>query len=419
MGKSNKRHRSRSRGTSKSDLRKRLRRLERLLEDKENVENVDGGHDRQSRPPFRAINRRSDSRSKRDCSDCSYSSVESLSIADVPSTSRHLRRRRSLSAEASLSLSPAPSLRAGDKSQTSLSLSPHCEAEDLHGADGRPKPRAPLNSTNGPETELEENVLIIDDGSLALDDFGDVLGNDCPSTPVKADCLHEALSSRWNYIVTNGLSQENLLSLTQRYAVPENCPTLNSPKLNPEVLAILANDRVARDNFNKSIQTKLATVLGAMGKSLTALLNDNPIPKKLRDEIVAPLGDASRLLAHTFHDISDSRRNLILPTLNKNIREVLGRTKPGDFLFGSDVSESVREAKSLQNAGKELKAATPLQFSASYRGGRNSGRIRLKPVFTSAKDQRSLNRYGPTRQKGQSRSFRGQQSHQKQGKYRR
>lgn len=399
MGKSSKQKSRGYDGDSKSsDLRKRLRRLEKLLEKQERSSNA-----------FHADSRRSRSRSRHNLDRHRRRFCAPKSIS---------RSRSPLTSNASLSNSPEPSSRSPHTIRTSLSP----QTMDRETPPVLVQEQSSAGRRESTEALDDGNVLLLEDSSSFLDDLGEMLGNDGPTKPTQGENIHEAIASRWNHILVNGLPKDTLEALSLQHSIPGNCPLLTPPKLNPEIVSILANDRSARDNFNKDVQLKISLALSAMGKSMSLLLNDSSnITKEIRDVILTPLGDASHLLTHAFFVVSDSRRKLVLPTLNKSMKDILENTSPGEFLFGSNISESVREAKSLQSTGKELKAL-PSSFSFTPRGGtgRGAAQRRTRPGHSTGKEN-SLNYYGPTRRKGLTKSVRGRynQSQSRQGKYRR
>ncbi|KAB0802677.1 hypothetical protein PPYR_04863 [Photinus pyralis] len=406
MGKSRK-HRSRSRSVSKRELRDRLRRLESLLVS--NKENLPRHYNSSGASSSGHCSR---SRSNRDhsprngCGDTRNSNLFS-------SGSRYTRHTSS--PHASLSTTPSPSSRRDRSPRVSLS---HRDSPDLQVTfSPRPSasPEPPLVIRDDAITEplVDENILSLENIPLDIDEFADVLGNDGPVKSTQAANLHEAIASRWTHILQNGVSLETLQKLSEQYSIPGNCSLLAPPVLNPEILSVLANDRSARDNSYKEIHSRTATALTAMGRAMSLLLQDSSIAKDLRDAILMPLGDASRILVNSLFVISDTRRKLIVPTLNNNIKEALEKTKPGELLFGANVSECVRDAKSIQTAGKELKASTGTRFSTARGGRSESFRRRDSRAFATERDGRPLNRFGPTRHRGVTRSSRGHKPHLK------
>lgn len=83
------------------------------------------------------------------------------------------------------------------------------------------------------------------------------------------------------------------------------------------------------------------------------------LSQEKRKDIFACLCDSGKIFCSSFNRISLIRRNLINPLLDKNIRVQVEKSKPSDFLVGSDVAEKVKLAKSLESTSKDLKIKKP------------------------------------------------------------
>ncbi|VEN52736.1 unnamed protein product, partial [Callosobruchus maculatus] len=209
--------------------------------------------------------------------------------------------------------------------------------------------------------------------------------------PPPAQNLSEPIALRWSRIAENGLPREVVEALLLKYPTPENCGQLRAIQLNPEVAAGMANDRLARDNFNADIQHQISRALCAVGRSLTLMLEENNLPSNLREEALTPLGDAGRLLANLLNRITVARRKLVIPTLNPNVRDVLAKTTATDLLFGSDISEQIKAAKSLHTTGKELRQTA---VRSQTKGAFTTSKYK-KPNEGASSKTSSLNRQGP------------------------
>uniref|UniRef100_A0A2H1W6Z8 SFRICE_006226 n=1 Tax=Spodoptera frugiperda TaxID=7108 RepID=A0A2H1W6Z8_SPOFR len=72
-------------------------------------------------------------------------------------------------------------------------------------------------------------------------------------------------------------------------------------------------------------------------------------------ESVKTLSDTARLLCHIFHDSSITHRSLILPSLNKDMKDLLEKTKISEYLFGDKLQDKVNTIKAVKKSGQELK----------------------------------------------------------------
>ncbi|CAH1969169.1 unnamed protein product [Acanthoscelides obtectus] len=72
-------------------------------------------------------------------------------------------------------------------------------------------------------------------------------------------------------------------------------------------------------------------------------------------EFFEKLSDAGRLLSDVHHTLSVSRKELAILNLNKEWKETLIDSPVDEWLFGEDLEERLKAAKSLQFSSKQLK----------------------------------------------------------------
>lgn len=81
------------------------------------------------------------------------------------------------------------------------------------------------------------------------------------------------------------------------------------------------------------------------------------IAKEDKDtEIIKMLMDSIRLMCDNQHSDSILRRNFILSNLKKEMKEQLQKTIIDKHLFGSDLAETLKIAKTITKTGAELKS---------------------------------------------------------------
>lgn len=78
------------------------------------------------------------------------------------------------------------------------------------------------------------------------------------------------------------------------------------------------------------------------------------------------LNDSSRILANLFHTISSVRKNFIYPLVNTKFKDIGEKVTSGEFLFGANLGEKIREFKTLETTGKGLKATYSSQAKAPF-----------------------------------------------------
>ncbi|VEN59085.1 unnamed protein product [Callosobruchus maculatus] len=313
------------------------------------------------------------------------SSSRGLSMASASQgPSRASSSRELLRASSSHSPTASAPLRDGSPPPLSINNSP------LPSPAVSEASSSPMIQNAGRSTDP---VPLTNEGGNTGLNLTEVLGEVVVTEPPPARNLSEPIALRWSRIAENGLPREVVEALLLKYPTPENCGQLRAIQLNPEVAAGMANDRLARDNFNADIQHQISRTLCAVGRSLTLMLEENNLPSNLREEALTPLGDAGRLLANLLNRITVARRKLVIPTLNPNVRDVLAKTTATDLLFGSDISEQIKAAKSLHTTGKELRQTA---VRSQTKGAFTTSKYK-KPNEGASSKTSSLNRQGPVR----------------------
>lgn len=351
MGKSKRRERSRSESSdSRQSLRARLKVLERELE---SVKKHKYASSHRSRSRSRHNHKRIRDHSPSEMNLHSkiprrhYYSKDSRdrssSMAD-----RYVDRKRH-------SLTPATPL------QPPAALGGVLRIEDSqlsqHSGDNRTPRRSesPAETTGAYLGSTDENdILVLNDVS---EDTLQMLGADPDKPKATSYTLHGAVASRWNYYLTNGLSKEEAAQLLEKHQIPNNCSLLLPPKINTEVKAIMSTAHLTRDDSHMGLQSQVGTGLSAMGKAMNVILEEEKnIPKEIREKILSSLSESGRCFAGLFYNISKTRKYLITPVLNKTVKEMTDSTTPGEFLFGADLGERVKNIKSLERAGQDLRS---------------------------------------------------------------
>ena len=77
-----------------------------------------------------------------------------------------------------------------------------------------------------------------------------------------------------------------------------------------------------------------------------------------RLELITTLSDVSRILRDLQHDETLTRRLILTAVLNPALKETLNATRAGEWLFGDDLVERLKTAKSLDKSSRDLKPAT-------------------------------------------------------------
>ncbi|XP_047999630.1 uncharacterized protein C6orf132-like [Leguminivora glycinivorella] len=237
-----------------------------------------------------------------------------------------------------------------------------------------PPPPPPPPATQLPSTSLPVEAVPGTSSAVTLHDAQgadaevsldpailDLLGEDPSTKKTYGASLHKDIAPRWAHILVNGLTKESQADLIKQYPPPENCTSLSSPKLNPEIKAALSELSVKQDQYSQGKQTQLGSGLAALGHALNWAVQSKDI---IPPDIVKYLIDAGRLICDNHYRESLSRRYAVLNTLNKNIRDTVKDTKIDENLFGSNLSDHLKSSKAITKTGSEMKPPPRVPYRA-------------------------------------------------------
>lgn len=193
-----------------------------------------------------------------------------------------------------------------------------------------------------PTPELDRSVLeIFGDDPSVLKEYGNEIQSD--------------LAVRLQHIATNGLSKEVRKELCEKYLPPSNCTLIGAPELNAEIRAAVSEAVIKRDKGIEIKQKQLGHAITCISDAISILVS-----KEDKDmSIIKLLMDASRLLCDHQNQDSMTRRNFILFNLKKDMKDELIKTKVDKLLFGTDLAEKLKIAKSISKSSADLKVPTP------------------------------------------------------------
>lgn len=229
---------------------------------------------------------------------------------------------------------------------SSHSLSPDPQPAEILPISAPTSSPQPSTSANKPdELELEDDILQL---------LGDAPK---PETPLGRP-VHKDIARRWQDILSKGLSKEVRDNIVKDYLVPSNCDLLLAPALNPEVKAALPDPLVKRDFSLTYKQKQLGVALSALA-TVTEMVISNECSKQ---KILKPLSDACRLLCDSHYSETRTRRGFVISSINSRMKQALIETNRGSLLFGENVSDKLKAAKSIQQSGEALKNAPKPRF---------------------------------------------------------
>ncbi|KAL0128600.1 hypothetical protein PUN28_003755 [Cardiocondyla obscurior] len=364
----------RHREDKENDLHKRIKRLERLLE-----ENLRG----------MLTCKRNRNRSANDnSSEASLESVDHEILSEIS-----LQKNVSTQAK---KLTPMQDLSgvASEDLQSSLLDAPGSS----HQQEDQVLISSPAIALSNPlVSDLQEQITSQSTEKLPSLDAKvlEILGERLEPDRIFSAAIHEDLVVRFLEVARKGLPTKKTKLLFKKFPLPNNCINLDLPKLNPEIKICLPESVVKRD-------VRISEKQQIITASLAAIIN------LMRFEVADSLNGAIRLLTDLQFNESITRRSLILKNLDSSVKEMLLSTVADEWLFGKGLEEKVKAVKTLESSNLVLKSkphqqantdskntkrpfrhlAKASQFKTTPNGRKTSSyRRRAKSPRRSARDQ--------------------------------
>ncbi|KAF9795990.1 hypothetical protein SFRURICE_010087 [Spodoptera frugiperda] len=187
----------------------------------------------------------------------------------------------------------------------------------------------------------------------------DILGVESQPVRVGGE-LHKQIAQRWNDILKKGLSKEEKDKIEDENPPFSNMKLMVPPLLNPEVSAAINDVSKKRDQMIQRKQKQTSTALTCLGSCLQMCINDNQGHKM---DIIKKLNDAAILLCDSINSDTKGRKSLLLPVINKDMKEFLLQSETETHLFGEDLGEKIKTARLVKRSGQELKMAETKKFT--------------------------------------------------------
>lgn len=175
--------------------------------------------------------------------------------------------------------------------------------------------------------------------------------------------LHPEYTVRLQDGVKVGLKPEERLAIVAEFPLPSNCLFLDPPKVNVEVAPTMKDAARLRDNRVVSKQQRLAALMAIVGKMTNRLLSAQKSPV---EEVLNESLKAGRLVTDMIREESMVRRSLIVSTLNPEVKETLTNTEPDEYLFGAELTEKLKQAKSISQTVAEFIGVKAASSSKNY-----------------------------------------------------
>lgn len=209
----------------------------------------------------------------------------------------------------------------------------------------------------GPSTAPE--LLNLEDETELEDDILKILGDAPQPDLALGSNIHRDIASRWHSILLKGLSKEVKELIMKKYLIPANCNLLIAPVLNPEAKTAVPEVLVKRDSTLLQKQNQIGIAIAALSQ-LSEMILRNETTKQV---LLQPLSDACRLLCDSHHIETQTRRNILMSSINTNLRDTMVNADRDKYLFGEDLAEKLKVAKSVQKTGESLVKTNPVASS--------------------------------------------------------
>uniref|UniRef100_A0ABD2XM74 Core-binding (CB) domain-containing protein n=1 Tax=Trichogramma kaykai TaxID=54128 RepID=A0ABD2XM74_9HYME len=196
--------------------------------------------------------------------------------------------------------------------------------------------------------------------------------------------INSKLIECWKIFMAKGLPAEEKEKIFKRYQVAEG---LDAPKLNEALIPRLPEKTTKKDAYRQEVQSLISLALSTLSAAIT-MINEADAEDGLDEKVfTGRLMDTAKLLAEAQFSQTQSRRACIVPVFDKKLRQTLKDTTPDDRLFGTDLTNLIKQVKDTEalfdcsskragNFKSAFEKKTPLS-AQSGTGASTQGRARL------------------------------------------
>ena len=153
--------------------------------------------------------------------------------------------------------------------------------------------------------------------------------------------INKQLASNIEYLTTHPLDEKNLSDTASKYPSPDNCPTLDVPKVNGTIWENLKG-------YTRTKDLKLQRVQKALAKGLTAFARSVD-----GQDLTDTQQDTLALLCNAQFELNCLRRDCIRPDINTKYTHLCKASNvltPSKQLFGDDLSKQVKDLQEEHKA---------------------------------------------------------------------
>lgn len=205
---------------------------------------------------------------------------------------------------------------------------------------------------------LRQDLLFFGFPLACFSQFGELIfffqmGEDPTLSQARQLVWQKSVTNRVSHWMASGLPKLEKDALLAKYKIPE---ILEPPRLNAEAKASLSEAASRRDSSFVDQMALTGCAMACFGTALSQILSEQEDGLD-QMELIELLSDGLRFLALCRLGQTATRRAFIEPGLDSKLRSALKDVKSGVFLFDTNLSEKVKEIKSLERVGQDLKAS--------------------------------------------------------------
>lgn len=217
------------------------------------------------------------------------------------------------------------------------------------------------DSQSNQDNNFDEMLKSLDeknDASLLKNEIEEALA-DVEETNDFGPDIQQGIATAFNKTVMRPLSKETKGTLKKRVLIPANCKIMMPPKVNQEIWSMLPTKSRLIDLNYHQVQTTLAT-----GVATLAIMSDEiaklsaGLPKETMHQLLKAAMDTANLLGTQMQDLNQKRKQAIKPYITADYAGICSMdVPPGDFLFGNNLSESLKSSKATSSMIRQTSGA--------------------------------------------------------------
>lgn len=147
----------------------------------------------------------------------------------------------------------------------------------------------------------------------------------------------------------------------RQWRIPENCPLLDSLKMNAEVKRLYSASVTRKDTVSPLIQEKIGRGLSAIGFIMDKILKGEQFDPK--ENILPALVDSGKRLCDSHYLLTKHRKYEILLLMNETLKKITETSASDCFLFFTDLPEDLKQHKLLKMPLRIILQTITLQLS--------------------------------------------------------